>query len=199
MRAAFFASHRIDLQGIFRQRKFFVDLDRHCDDLGIHFRLGRADRFGAELMELAQPSRLRPLLAEHRSDVIHFDQRLRFTQVILDVCSNDRSGSFRPQSQAVVAPVGERVHFFPHDVRQFADTPCEEGGLFEEGRTDFLIVEAMKDRADCRLNILPSRRFGGKDIFRASDRFESHGDTRCWDKPLRTRREKNRFDAERLK
>jgi len=48
------------------------------------------------------------------------------------------------QSKAVVAPVGERVHFFPYDVRQFADTSCEEGGLFKEGRTDFLIVELMK-------------------------------------------------------
>ena len=82
---------------------------------------GEAERFDAELMELAVASLLRPLVAEHRAAV---PQPLRAVveQVVLDRRAHARRRAFGAQRQAfAVQRVDEGVHLLLDDVGRLAD------------------------------------------------------------------------------
>ena len=108
------------------------------DDLGIDGRARIADRLHVKLPELAVPSCLGPVVAEHRPDQgqLHgLGQRLH---PVLDVGPDDPGGRFGTERPglALVGPRGEPEELLLDDVGRVADAALEDGRLLEERRLD---------------------------------------------------------------
>src|SRR5262245_46104552 len=115
-----------------------------------------ANCFSAELMELPQSAGLRPLLSEHWREIIHFDKRLLFAKIILNVGANDRRSHLGFQCHLCFTAISEGVHFLSDDVRKLADAACKKRSFFENGRTDFAVIKPVHYRANCLFDNLPA-------------------------------------------
>ena len=110
------------------------------DDFGVGERLGGADEFGADLVELAVATLLRALVAEHGAGVEDF-LREALGEAVGDEGAADAGGAFRAKGDAVAAAVLEGVHFLGDDVGSVAEGAGEDAGFFEDGGGPF--VEAV--------------------------------------------------------
>src|SRR5690606_21873340 len=104
-----------------------------------HARVGAADRLDAELMELALPSSLRPLVSKHGTDVIQLRYVRLAVQFVFHIGPNDTRGAFGSQGHAAMAFIVERIHFLFYDVGRLPDPSLEQLGLLENRRADFLV------------------------------------------------------------
>ena len=130
--------------------------------------------FGAELVELPESPRLRPLVAKPRAQVEETREVAAAPHVVLDERARDRRRPLGPQRQAASLAIGERVHLLLHDVGRLADGAREERRVLEERSANLLVAEALHDGADDRLEPLPHARVLGKDVVRPLRRLESH-------------------------
>ena len=121
MRPALRAADRIDQQIEIGQTQTFKKSNRQQYNLGIHRRANRTDSFDAELMKLAEPPSLRPVIPEHRSDIKQFGRLGIGIQLLFEIGPHHSGGVFRPQGYAAPAPVGKSIHFFLHYIGGFAD------------------------------------------------------------------------------
>ena len=130
---------------------------------------GKADRFGAELEELAVAAALRTLVAEHRALV---PQALRSVvgQVVLDHRAHGAGRAFGTQGQLVaVHRVGEGIHFLLDDVGDGADRAREQAGFLDDRGHQLLVAIAFQHGLDGVLEQFPQRRFGRQDVVHAFD------------------------------
>src|SRR5512134_2919049 len=89
-------------------------------------------------MKLAETSRLRPLVPEHRPEIKIFLRQGVRGSIMFDKGPDGTGGSFRPQGQGSPVPIGKGVHLLLDDVRRRPDAPGKEGGHLENGNPDFL-------------------------------------------------------------
>jgi hypothetical protein len=103
--------------------------------LHIGQRLGRTQDLHADLVELAHPALLRPLVAEHRP-VIEQLHRQGLLQPVADEGPGHPGRVLRPQRELLAATVGEGVHFLGHDVGRVAQRAGEHVGELEDRGLD---------------------------------------------------------------
>jgi hypothetical protein len=128
-----------------------------------------ADRFGAELEELAVAAALRTLVAEHRA-LVPEALRTVVGQVVFERGAHDAGRAFRTQGQQVaVHRIGEGIHFLLDDVGDGADGAREQAGFLDDRGDDLLVAVALQDRFGGVFEQLPQRRIGREDVVHAFD------------------------------
>ena len=76
-------------------------------------------------------------------------------KIVLNIGTNHRRGHFRLESEARLASVGERVHFFHDNIGQFTDASSEERRLLEYWSPDLFVVERVHHRPNGAFDELP--------------------------------------------
>ena len=112
------------------------------DDLDVEVGVGRADGLDADLVVLAEPARLRALVAERRGGVPDLPRRGR---VVLDEGPGHRRGALGPQRDVAAALVLEVVHLLGDDVGALADA-LEHADVLEHRRLDQPVAVAAGER-----------------------------------------------------
>src|SRR5258708_257515 len=118
-------SECVELQdGSIEDTEVAQDLRAQLDHLHVRLRLRHADELHVDLMKLAEPALLRPLVPEHRSAREELE-RQALRQSVGDDRAADAGGIFGPERDLIAAAVAESVHFLGHDIRGLADRPRE--------------------------------------------------------------------------
>src|SRR5205823_3249843 len=105
------------------------------DNLDVGLRLSDANQLHADLVELAEPSPLRALVAEHRAAVEEFERRA-LDEAVRDYRADHAGRILGPQRHFLAAAVGKRVHLLGDDVGVLADRSDKDFGEFENRRGD---------------------------------------------------------------
>ncbi|MNI52326.1 hypothetical protein D3C73_1070970 [compost metagenome] len=126
------------------------------DDLSIDSRIYCTEGLNAELVKLPVSAGLRPLIAEHRADIIQLAHIRLAVQLILYISAYNPGRSFRTERQIAVAFVLEGVHFAFHDIRGLAHPALEQPGVLEHWRTDLPVIEPAAQVSRFTFNDLPS-------------------------------------------
>ena len=121
LRPAFRTANRIDQQIEIAQAQIFKKADRQRNNFGVHRRTRRPDGFDSKLVKLAESSRLRPVIPEHRPDVEQLGRLRIRVQFLFQIGADHGGGVFRTQGDAAAASVVKGVHFLLHHVGGFAD------------------------------------------------------------------------------
>ena len=153
-------AHRIQQQPGIAHPGARQEFHHHLDDFGVHRGRFRPDRLRANLEELPVAPLLRTLAAEHRADVVELLYAGTLVQPMLDVGANHRGGVFRTQRERGLIAIRESVHFLGDDVRLGAYSAREKLRLFENRRTNLVIVIRAEDLAGDRFHTIPH--FGGR-------------------------------------
>ena len=148
------------------------------DHLDVGERLRRAQDLDVDLMELAQPALLRPLVAEHRAAREQPDRQL-LAERAGDERARDAGGVLGAQRQAVAAPVLERVHLLGDDVRGLAERAREHLGELEHRRRDLGIAVAGRDRAPGLDHLAMAERGLADDVVGAADGAKAGHGVHC--------------------
>ena len=172
--AAIGTSQAVDLEFEVLQPDGGKKFDQHGHHFGVHRRVGGTHGLDANLIKLAEASCLRPLVAEHGSNVIQFDQRARAVHFVFDVGTHHRDCAFRTERDLIPATVLEGVHLFFNDVGGFPNTPFEQVGVLENWNSNFLESILGKNTMGQGFHPLPLFDFTGEDIFNAFNAFDSH-------------------------
>ena len=128
------------------QAQLGQDAGAERDHLDVGERLGSTQDLDVDLMELAQPPLLRPLVAEHRAAREQPDRQL-LAERAGDEGARDAGGVLRAQRQALAASILERVHLLGDDVRGLAERAREHLGELEDRRRDLVVAVARRDLA----------------------------------------------------
>ena len=138
----------VDLQLQILHAAAAIEIHLKQDALDVLLRLGDAEGFDAELVVLAEPARLRALVAEVRADVEDLRPRaLVVEQAAFDHRADDAGGAFGAKGDRSVAAVVEGVHFLVDDVAGFADAAVKQFGVLEDRRADFgEVIDARRRR-----------------------------------------------------
>ena len=131
------------------------EYQKHVDDLGVNHGVIDGKYFYVDLMELAVPSFLRALMAEHGSDGVEFTHRGLQVESMLNEGSNHRSSSLGPEGKELPVAVRKSVHFLFHNICALSDTAGEKLGFFKNGYSYFLETEVGEDPSRYRLHQLP--------------------------------------------
>ena len=142
--AALGIAQRIELQhAAIEDAQALEDVGRHRDHLDVGAGLGRAQHLEVDLMELALPALLRPLVAEHRTGGEDLQRQLLRQLAVGHEGAADAGGVFRPQGQRLAAAILEGVHLLGDHVGGLADAAGEQLGELEDRRRHLAIaVEA---------------------------------------------------------
>jgi hypothetical protein len=127
----------------------------HVDDLGVNHGVIDGKYFYVDLMELAVPSFLGTLMAEHRPEGVKFTHRGLQVESMLNKGSNYRSGSLGPEGKKLPVAVRKSVHFLFHNIGALSYTAGEKLGLFKNWYSYFLVTEVGEDPSRYRLHQLP--------------------------------------------
>ena len=167
--ALFGIADRVQFETHVLQAQVIPQAARHHDHLGVDVRAREADRFGAELEELAVAAALRTLVAEHRA-LVPQAARAVVDQVVLEHGAHDAGRAFRTQGQLVaVHRVFEGIHLLLDDVGDGADGAREQARLLDDRGHDLLVAVAFQDRFGGVLEQLPQRRVLRQDVVHAFD------------------------------
>ena len=145
--------------------------DGQAEDFDIGRRSRRAQHLRSELVVHAKAALLRPVIAEHRGDVVEAHRLRQRAHAVLEVGAHDACGSFRTQREAPPAAVGEGVHLFLDDVRRLAGGTLKDLGVLHDRRADLPVSVAGGKFSDQRLQRLPLRRVVGKDVVNSARRL----------------------------
>ncbi len=134
--AALRVAERVEFENRARAHSQRVeDAAAECDDLNVGLGLRHTDQLDPDLVELAKPALLRPLIAKHRAVIEKFDRRV-LNQAVRENRTHHPGGIFRPQRHLFAAPVGEGVHLLGDDIRGLANRAGEDLGELENRRRD---------------------------------------------------------------
>ena len=148
------------------------------DDLDIADRFRDAKQLHPDLMELAQPSLLRPLVAEHRASIEVFERHV-LGKTARNYGARHPRGSFRAKRHLGAAPISEGVHFLRDDVRRVAERALEDLRKLEDRRCHLVVAVTAGDRPrgirDAAEGACPI----GQEVVRAANRLQlGHFDRR---------------------
>ena len=155
--------------------EFLPQRGAHDDEFRIRVRSGKAQRLGAELVELAVASLLRALVAVHRPRVPEADRPV-VGEAVLDRRTHRGGRGLGAQRELLaVQPILERVHLLLDDVGDFADRAPEEAGMLEQWRADVAVPVAMHAVAHDLLEGQPAGRLVGEHVVHATDGLQGCG------------------------
>ena len=144
---------------------------RQRDHLGIRRGCRRAEAFHTELVEFAQPPRLRFFVAIAGGDIRHLDRQRAVVQPVLQQSTRHTGGAFRAQGDGTPALVVKGVHLFLHHIGGLAHRPVEQLGVFKHRRAHFAIAKIARHRQRGLFRVLPFVAVGGQHILRAANGF----------------------------
>ena len=159
LRAALPVPHGINQKLEIGEPRVLQNIGRKGDDFSVGLVRFRADRLRSDLIELPVAALLRALAAKHGTDVeplLHFGGLL---VSVFDVRPDHRGGVLGPQCEGTPVAVVEGVHLLGDDIGIGPDAAREQLRLFENRRSDFVVVIGPKDLARNGLNAIP--RIGG--------------------------------------
>ena len=110
------------------------------DDLGVQRRIVDAERLDVDLLELAETSGLRLLVAKHRARVPDLQRQLTLPQPVFGHGPHDARGRLGAQRQRAVALVAEGVHLLRDDVGGLPHPALEKRGVLEDGGLDVAVA-----------------------------------------------------------
>jgi hypothetical protein len=149
------AAHGIYVQGDVGYMQLLKKYQEHVDDLGVNHGVIDGKYFYIDLMELAVPSFLGALMAEHGSKGVKLTHRGLQVQPMLNKGSNHRGSSLGPEGKELPVAVRKSVHFLFHNICALSYTAGEKLGFFENGYSYFLITEVGEDSSCYGLHQLP--------------------------------------------
>ena len=127
---------RLDRRSAALHPGLLQELGQQQDQLGVQRGVVRAQRLGADLVELAVAPGLGRLVAEERAPVAQLHRLGQLVHAVLHVGAARARGALRPQRQRAPALVLEREHLLLHDVRGLAHAAREHLGVLEHGRVE---------------------------------------------------------------
>ncbi len=144
--------------------------DAEGDNLRVERRIAAAEGFHVDLLELAEPSRLRLLVAKHRTREPDLQRQLTLPEPVLGDGPHDARGGLGPQRQRPVTLVPEGVHLLRDDVGGLPHPALEEGGVLEDGRLEVAVAGEPRGLEQPATDLEPARGIGRKDVVRAFGR-----------------------------
>ena len=128
-----------------------------------------------KLMMLAQSSRLRLIIAKHRTvEIIHLG-RLRVVEEVVFYEHAGRAGStLGLEGYGPAALVIKGVHFLLHYIRGIAHSPKEQLGMLNDGGAYLAEPEVVAGLPCDLLNILPLIAFSRRNVLSALRRLNCH-------------------------
>ncbi len=148
-------SQRLETQGI-------EHLDRHGDRLHIGTGIAAAQQLRPNLVKLALPSSLGPLVAKHRAAVPQALDVAGGQQFVLNHRSHHPRRSFRAQRERSRPAIAKGVHLLAHHIGRLANAPRKQLRLLKNGGANLPKGSAIQMGAGDRLHPLPSRRLLGQ-------------------------------------
>ena len=147
------------------------------DDLGVDGGARIADGLDIELPELPVATRLRTVVAEHRTAHRETDGLRPGAHAVLDVGTHDARRGLRPQRPAfalvITTPSLHAEELLLDDVGDLADTSLEEVRALEERRLDGLVAVAAGEGARGLFETQEHDALGGQQVTRAAGSLES--------------------------
>ena len=112
-RPALLVANAVDVQLNAFQAQALEKLHHHFDQFGVDGgRVGTAQHFCVNLIELAIAPLLRPLAPKHRPDGVQFHRLWQLLHSVLKVGPRHRCGRLRPQAYGGFIAVLKAVHLF---------------------------------------------------------------------------------------
>ena len=136
------ASDRVDVElYIFESEPVEYVLGK-ADDLSVRGRSGTSRHFKSELVELAEPSRLRSLVAEAGDDVEYPLRKSLVEHSVLEHCTDSAGGALGTERElGLLSLYG--IHLLLHYVRRLADRTQEKVGILEGGEAQLSEAVAL--------------------------------------------------------
>ena len=161
----------VQLEGEVFQAELYEDLPAEAEDLGVNGGVGVTYGLDVELVELPEPARLGPGVAEHGGhDGVESDGLSAGVEAVLEVGPAYGGGGLGAEGEGVAArAVGDEVHLLLDDVGDLTDAPDEEVVVFEDGGVDLAIGVALADGDHGVADAAPAGLGVGKDVFGAAD------------------------------
>ncbi len=171
-------AQRVQLEGhLGAKAQRLEDAPADRDHLDVGLGLGRAQHLDVDLVELAQPALLRPLVAEHRAAHEQAD-RQALAERARDQRPRDPGRELGPERDPLAAPILEGVHLLGDDVRGLAERAREHLGELEHRRRDLGIAVARRDLAAGLDDLAMAQRIVADDVVGAADGAKrAHADT----------------------
>ena len=119
-------------------------------------------------MELALPSLLRALVAEHRARGEDLQRQLLHKLAVRHEGAADAGRVFRPKGQRFVTAILEGVHLLRHDVGRLADAAGEQLGELEDRRRHLAVAVQARHVARGVDDVREAPVVVGEDIVRAT-------------------------------
>ena len=148
--------------------EFMEQLIRERQQLDVSRRLGRAEDFGVDLVELAIAPLLRTLVAEHRARGRDL-QRRELLPSFGQISAGNPGGELRSQRQRIAAAIGEGVHFLRHDVGRLADRAGEDFRRLEHRDLDTLEAIELAHAIEGIEHMGEATLFAAENVLRAAD------------------------------
>ncbi len=142
----------------------------HDQQFGVDIRPVETERFGTDLVKLAQAALLRPLVAKHRPSVPQPRCLIEQPRLLAGPHAAGRALGAKRETFAVA--ILEGIHLLFDDIGNLADGAFEQFRLLENGETDFPQAVALEKPAHRILEILPQRGLIGQEVIHAPDRLD---------------------------
>ena len=147
--------------------------DQHRQQLGVPPGPRVADQLGADLVELAVASLLRPLVAKVGADIEQALRQRPVVQSLLDEGAHHRRGGLGAQGQAAALLVVEGVHLLADDVGGLSHPAHEELRVLEQRRPDLAVAVVREDPPGDRLDGAPEGGVLGQQVTGALDTLQT--------------------------
>ena len=165
------AAHRVHDQFDAGDAQLPDQRPREVEHLGVDRRVRDAEDLDVELMELAVPALLRPLVPEHRAEQVHLRRRHRLLEAVLDKRAHEARRRLGAQGDALAPLVGEGVHLLLDDVGRLARALGEQFLAFDDRRADLGVAVALEEPPRHRLHALPALHLARQDVVGSPDRW----------------------------
>ena len=172
----------VDGEGEAPQSKGRREPPAEVDDLRVHGRVAVADGLYAELVMLAQASRLGTFVSEDGAEVVHAHGLGPGVHAVLKVRSAYGRGAFRAERDLLTAAVREGVRLLLDDVGALAHPALEEARVLKHWSVDLPIAKSPGLLTRDGRDVIPVRLVLRESVLSAPGKAELHGDfLRCLD------------------
>ena len=136
------------------------------DDLRVDSRTGIADGLDVELPELPVPTRLGPVVSEHRAGHRQPDWLRPRVHAVLEIRPDDARRGFGPERPrfGLLRPRLDPEELLLHDVGHLADAALEDVRLLEHRRRDLAVAIARGEVGGQALDAVPGGPVCGEEI-----------------------------------
>ncbi len=160
--AAFRAADGVDQKRVAGDAEPLCDGVHERDDLVVVVGVLASEELGPELVELAKPSLLGALGAEHGARVEELARRQAVVLAVFHVGAHHRRGAFRAEGEAASAAVLEGEHLLGHYVGLVAYPARKHLGEFHHRDNDLAVVVEAHRLARGRQDAVPAGDAVGK-------------------------------------